>query len=81
LNLLSTKLLMPLMQHVPFQFLWQPFKHRCLCFAIATTDNDTLEEKAFGTAIFGVMYTVCKEKNRYSWFFIGLRLLADWLQL
>jgi hypothetical protein len=34
-----------------------------------------------GTAIFGVMYTVCKEKNRYSWVFIGLRLLADWLQL
>jgi hypothetical protein len=53
----------------------------CQCFATALPDNDTLEEKAFGTAIFGVMYTVCKEKSRYSWFFIGARLLADWLQL
>jgi hypothetical protein len=43
--------------------------------------DDVVEEKAFGTAIMGVMYTVCKEKNRYSWFFIGARLLADWLQL
>jgi hypothetical protein len=47
----------------------------------ATAEADSLDDKAIGTAIFGVMYTVCKEKSRYSWFFIGARLLADWLQL
>jgi hypothetical protein len=29
----------------------------------------------------GVMYTVCKEKTRYSWAFVSCRLLFDWLQL
>jgi hypothetical protein len=43
--------------------------------------DDILEEKALGTAIYGVMYTVCKEKTRYSWAFISCRLLFDWLQL
>jgi hypothetical protein len=40
-----------------------------------------VEEKALGTAVMGVMYTVCKEKSHNSWVFIALRLLADWLQL
>jgi hypothetical protein len=43
--------------------------------------DDMLEEQALGTAIYGIMYTVYKEKSHYSWVFIGLRLLADWLQL
>jgi hypothetical protein len=43
--------------------------------------DDILEEKAFGTAVMGVMYTVCKEKTRYSWAFVSCRLLFDWLQL
>jgi hypothetical protein len=43
--------------------------------------DDILEEKALGTAIYGVMYTVCKEKTRYSWAFVSCRLLFDWLQL
>jgi hypothetical protein len=43
--------------------------------------DDVLEEHALSTAIMGILYTVCKEKGRYSWVFIGCRLLADWLQL
>jgi hypothetical protein len=43
--------------------------------------GQAMEDKALATAIMGVMYTVCKEKARYSWMFIACRLLADWLQL
>jgi hypothetical protein len=48
---------------------------------VSASTDDMLEEKALGTAMFGIMYTVCKEKSHYSWVFIILRLLADWLQL
>ncbi|KAL6762968.1 hypothetical protein V8C86DRAFT_516034 [Haematococcus lacustris] len=44
-------------------------------------EDDYEGDKAFGNGIMGVMYTVCKEKDKPSVVFMAFRLLADWLQL
>ncbi|GFH17405.1 uncharacterized protein HaLaN_14036, partial [Haematococcus lacustris] len=47
----------------------------------ASQEDDYEGDKAFGNGIMGVMYTVCKEKDKPSVVFMAFRLLADWLQL
>ncbi|KAL6762973.1 hypothetical protein V8C86DRAFT_516282 [Haematococcus lacustris] len=44
-------------------------------------EDDYEGDKVFGNGVMGVMYTVCKEKDRPSVVFMAFRLLADWLQL
>jgi hypothetical protein len=49
------------------------------CAAVGA--DDLLEDQPLLHGTMGVMYTVCKEKERSSYTFIAFRLLVDWLQL
>ncbi|GFH28797.1 tiny macrocysts protein B, partial [Haematococcus lacustris] len=48
---------------------------------LVVPEDDYEGDKVFGNGVMGVMYTVCKEKDKPSVLFMAFRLLADWLQL
>ncbi|KAJ9509395.1 hypothetical protein QJQ45_001848 [Haematococcus lacustris] len=53
----------------------------CSLLLLPDAEDDYEGDKVFGNGVMGVMYTVCKEKDRPSVVFMAFRLLADWLQL